>query len=158
MGIPPFKQITGAAGELADELTANNLLGRQIKNIPYVSITNRFFLWFSDLWKYSQAVKEKTCKKKKLHREKGRVASTLHCGFYPSPFFWSFVLIKQEWEEGEKEEKKYQRIQRRLRDFFVSFGGKGLCVSAHRPPGSKRRSQANRLQGPCAASITSPLH
>lgn len=44
MGIPPFKQITGAAGELADELTANNLLRRQIKNSPNVSITSHFSL------------------------------------------------------------------------------------------------------------------
>lgn len=44
MGIPPFKQITGAAGELADELTANNVLRRPIKNIPNVSITNHFSL------------------------------------------------------------------------------------------------------------------
>lgn len=44
MGIPPFKQITGAAGELADELTANNLPRRQIKNSPNVSITQNFSL------------------------------------------------------------------------------------------------------------------
>lgn len=44
MGISPFKQITGAAGELADELTANNLLRRQIKNSPNVSITSHFSL------------------------------------------------------------------------------------------------------------------
>lgn len=30
-GIPAFEQISGAVGELADKLTANNLLGSQIK-------------------------------------------------------------------------------------------------------------------------------
>lgn len=44
-GIPAFKQISGAVGELADKLTANNLLGSQIKGekmFPKVSITNNF--------------------------------------------------------------------------------------------------------------------
>lgn len=49
MGIPPFKQITGAAGESADELAANNLVEWQIENIPNVSITNQFFSDFLNL-------------------------------------------------------------------------------------------------------------
>lgn len=40
MGIPPFTQITDAAGESVDELAANNLLCKPIRNIPNVSITN----------------------------------------------------------------------------------------------------------------------